>query len=114
MRFDLYPRNPQLDECPYPAVTRRSFARGNAERATKNFGSLAHRDEPDAGLSIVWRETFSVIFYLQLQLRRAKAQPYPGFLCIRMPAHVIQRFLQDAVDLHAGTGFDGIALSRLL
>src|ERR1700692_1045545 len=54
-------------------------------------------------LILTFREPDSVIFYFQLQRIRQKTQTYPCLLGPGVPRHVVQRLLQDAVDMHSGT-----------
>src|SRR3984893_16636410 len=65
--------------------------------------TFSHRYQTNPMLVRAFREPDSMIFYFQLQRFRLETQTYPGLLGPGVPRYVIQRLLQDAVDMHSGT-----------
>src|SRR6202158_201732 len=54
-------------------------------------------------LVLTFREPDSMIFYFQLQRLRQETQTHPCLLSPGVPRHVVQRLLQDAIDMHSST-----------
>src|SRR5262249_9226020 len=75
------------------------------QRSRKNLSAFPHRYKSDSALPFLRSKPLAAIFHFQLQRVRQKSQPDPGFSRSRMPLDVVERFLHDSEDVHAGTGF---------
>ena len=84
------------------------------KHAANQFSTFAHSDQPDPALHLFRHKARAMILHFKLQEIRRKLQPDPGFARSGMPAHIIQRFLQDAIDVHAGARFHREGLPGLL
>ena len=82
------------------------------ERASDQFGALAHRDQaqPTAGGRAA--ESFSMVFDFELQGIGCEAQAHPRLLRPGMPRDVVQGFLQHAVDMNGHGAVDGRRRTR--
>src|ERR1700741_2884231 len=78
------------------------------------LGTLSHRDQTNPMLVLTFREPDSMIFYFQLQSIRQETQTHPCLLGSGVPRHIIQRLLEDAVDMHSGTAIHREGLPLLL
>src|SRR5713101_3533817 len=96
MRFCFLARNGQLQGRASAVALRKFQCRSN------QFGAFAHAHESDTLVRSVRGKSFAMIFYLERQRMARKSQAHPRFLGARVPAYIVQRFLQHAVNLHAG------------
>jgi hypothetical protein len=76
------------------------------QRATDQFGTLAHRYEPQASTRRSAAEASPVILDLELQHLSKITQPDPHAIRPGMPGHVAQGFLEHAIDMDSHGGID--------
>src|SRR5580658_971442 len=94
--------------------------RSTFRRTRKNYlaahqlGTLAHCDQSDAALVRTLREPDAMIFHFQFKRIRQEMQTHPHLLSARMPRHIVQRFLHDAVDMHPSAAVHGERRTLLL
>src|SRR5579859_2580990 len=68
-------------------------------RAAEEIRAFAHRNQPDTGLCSAANKSRAVIFHVQFQRFGQKAQANPCLPRSGMPCHIIQSFLQHAVNV---------------
>src|SRR4029077_6262778 len=91
-----FSRNRQMQECS-------AFGRMREhELSTHQFRAFAHRHQTNPLAGGALSESYSMIFYFEFKRGGKETQPYPRPLDPRMPCHIVQRFLQHAVNVHTG------------
>src|SRR5215472_11167510 len=91
-----------------------SFLRGNGDKdpdqraaagailefdmAADQFRPFSHGNEPEAGVALL-AKAFTVILNLHGHSLRGAGKPYFGLLRTGMACNVVQRFLQDAIEV---------------
>ncbi len=99
----------------YRQVHQRSTLRRTRkdDLSTHQLRALAHGDQADAALAWAFRESSPVIFHFQLEGSRQETKADPSPFCASVTRDVVQRFLQNAVHMHASAAIDGERLPLL-
>src|SRR3954466_14842630 len=77
------------------------------ERATQHLRSFPHRNDPQAASIGSRGRSFAVVFYVQLDHVTLRAESHPCLCDPRVPGHVVQRLLHDAVDMNGRSRIHG-------
>src|SRR4029077_10221657 len=101
MRLHFLPGNAQADPRA-PARWRREF-----EPSAKQLCALAHRHKANAWTCRFSCKSLALIFDFEFGGIGEEAQSYPGAAHSCMASHVIERLLQDPIDVNAGAPTDG-------
>src|SRR5580704_1648115 len=101
MYFYLIARDAQLHQS--SARNRRTYV----QRSSQDASAFAHGDQADAGVAVQGSKSLAVVLDVHFQAICVETQFDPGFFCFGVAADIIQRFLQDSVNLHAWRSADG-------
>src|SRR6266496_4852162 len=74
--------------------------------APEQFGALPHRDQTQPPTRGRFRKTGAAVGHVKLQCSCRKVKPYACLLGTRMTRHVVQSFLQDAIDMDSRIAAD--------
>src|SRR5579885_3566130 len=107
MSFHPFARNSQREQ-----GSTFGWLRDRKKRA-ENFGALAHGDKADAALSFLGVKASAMIFNFEFESFWRKIHAQPGFAGAGVAADIIQRLLNDTVDVNTRRGFDRKRSSRL-
>src|SRR5712664_4493025 len=91
----FFPRNFEPHEC--ATLRSRRYRKHTADQ----FGAFAHGYEPNPSLHFFCHKARAMILHFELQRIRGKLQPDPRFARSGMPAHIIQRLLQHAINVRS-------------
>src|SRR6202521_4157767 len=82
--------------------------------STHRLRALAHGNQTDPAPVRMFREPDSMIFHFQLKRFWQETQTHPRLRGPGVPRHIVEGFLQNAIDMHAGAAIHGKRHALLL